>query len=88
MGSSRPAWAVVGLVAPATKSLVIDMAVVLEGHTEDELPEHLLGTVRFSKIDMRDCPFLDIETGTLHPKSAGTPRSPSIASRASYARAQ
>lgn len=35
-----------------TKSLVIDMAFMLEPHTEDELPECLLGVVRLKKIDL------------------------------------
>ncbi|KAK9836134.1 hypothetical protein WJX81_004188 [Elliptochloris bilobata] len=44
VGSSRAANTVVGMVAPATKSLVISMGVALEGHSEEELPERLLGT--------------------------------------------
>ena len=51
VGSSSVAATVVGLVQGATKSLVVDMGIVLEGHTRDELPESLLGTVRC-------CPFL------------------------------
>lgn len=46
VGSSSVAATVVGLVQGATKSLVVDMGIVLEGHTRDELPESLLGTVR------------------------------------------
>lgn len=34
VGSSRAANTVVGMVAPATKSLVISMGVALEGHSE------------------------------------------------------
>jgi hypothetical protein len=45
VGSSSVAATVVGLVQGATKSLVVDMGIVLEGHTPDELPESLLGTV-------------------------------------------
>ena len=45
VGSSSVAATVVGLVQGATKSLVVDMGIVLEGHTRDELPESLLGTV-------------------------------------------
>jgi hypothetical protein len=29
------------------------MAILLEGHKEDELPEHLLGTVRFARLNMK-----------------------------------
>lgn len=46
VGSSSVAATVVGLVQGATKSLVVDMGIVLEGHTRDELPESLLGTVQ------------------------------------------
>ncbi len=48
VGSSSVAATVVNLVQGATKSLVVDMGIVLEGHTPDELPESLLGTVRAS----------------------------------------
>eukprot|EP00884_Botryococcus_braunii_P002944 jgi/Botrbrau1/12650/Bobra.67_1s0016.1 len=53
IASSRAAGHVVGLVKPVTTSLVIDMAILLEGHKDDELPEHLLGTVRFSRLNMK-----------------------------------
>ena len=45
VGSSSVAATVVGLVQGATKSLVVDMGIVLEGHSAEELPESLLGTV-------------------------------------------
>ena len=48
VGSSSVAAAVVGLVQGATRSLVVDIGIVLEGHTREELPEALLGTVRVS----------------------------------------
>ncbi len=35
VGSSRAANTVVGLVAPATKSLVITLGIALEGHSEE-----------------------------------------------------
>ena len=35
-----------------TKSLVVDMAFLLEPHTDEELPENLLGVVRLKKIDL------------------------------------
>lgn len=46
VGSSSVAATVVNLVQGATKSLVVDMGIVLEGHSSKELPESLLGTVR------------------------------------------
>ena len=45
VGSSSVAATVVNLVQGATKSLVVDMGIVLEGHSPEELPESLLGTV-------------------------------------------
>ncbi len=45
VGSSSVAATVVNLVQGATKSLVVDMGIVLEGHSTEELPESLLGTV-------------------------------------------
>ena len=68
VGSSRAAASVVGLVSPVTTGQVIDMAIVLEGREEQELPEQLLGTVRFTKVDMKSAAYLDTTTGKIHPK--------------------
>ncbi len=68
VGSSRAAASVVGLVSPVTTSLIIDMAIVLEGREEQELPEQLLGVVRFDKVDMKSAAYLDVNTGKVHPK--------------------
>ncbi|KAK9822326.1 hypothetical protein WJX74_007890 [Apatococcus lobatus] len=67
VGSSRSAAAAVSLVSGATKSMVIDMAVLFEGQTPEQLPENLLGTVRFSHLDMKTAPFFDTQTGIMHP---------------------
>ena len=37
----------------AAEQLVIDMAFVIEGKKEDELPEHILGAVRLHKISLK-----------------------------------
>ena len=68
VGSSRAAASVVGLVSPVTTSLIIDMAIVLEGREDQELPEQLLGTVRFTKVDMKSAAYLDINTNKVYPK--------------------
>ena len=52
IGSSKVAGAIMGLVKGYTKSLVIDLAYLLESHTTDELPEHVLGSTRFHRVDM------------------------------------
>lgn len=57
-----------GLVSPVTTSLVIDMAIVLEGRDEQELPEQLLGTVRFAQVNMKSAAWLDVNTGKVYPK--------------------
>ncbi|KAK9844890.1 hypothetical protein WJX74_008234 [Apatococcus lobatus] len=61
VASSSAANTVVKLVQGATRHLVVDMAILLEGHTEDELPEVLLGTIRYSQLDMRKSQRLDLD---------------------------
>ena len=68
VASSSVAATVVGLVMGATKSVVVDMGIVLEGHAADELPEALLGTVRLSRVDMATGRWLDTKTGRLYPE--------------------
>ena len=48
-----------GLVRGATTSLCIDMAILLEGHSDEELPERLLGTVRFDRLDLTSAAYLE-----------------------------
>ncbi|KAK9860404.1 hypothetical protein WJX84_008795 [Apatococcus fuscideae] len=62
VASSSAANTVVKLVQGATRHLVVDMAILLEGHSADELPEALLGTVRFSQLDMRKSQRLEVDT--------------------------
>ena len=50
--SSRVAGAIMGLVKGYTKSLVIDIAFVLESKTAAELPERVLGSARFHRVDL------------------------------------
>ncbi|GHP02046.1 hypothetical protein PPROV_000080200 [Pycnococcus provasolii] len=52
IASSTIAAHVVGLVGGATRALQTDLAFLLEGRQEDELPEHLIGTVRLDKMDL------------------------------------
>ena len=54
IGSSYAASSVVNLVKGATKSMVIDFGVLIEGKAEDELPERLIGA-RDLALGARDC---------------------------------
>lgn len=63
VSSSSVAANIVGLVQGLTKSLCVDMAICLEGHSPEELPESLLGTVRCSRLDLHSAKLLDTTTG-------------------------
>jgi len=54
VGSSKVAGAIMGLVKGYTASLVIDLAFVLESHTDAELPEQILGSTRFYRPDCNE----------------------------------
>ena len=41
--------------AQQAKSVVVDMAFVLEGKREEELPEVLIGAVRLKNVDFKNC---------------------------------
>lgn len=45
----------VGLVLGATKGLTVDLAFLIESQHEAELPETILGTVRFRHVDLSVC---------------------------------
>lgn len=50
----RTAARVLQIVAPASRSLVIDVCVIIEGTRTDELPEMVIGSARLSRIDLSD----------------------------------
>ncbi|KAL3684735.1 hypothetical protein R1sor_002757 [Riccia sorocarpa] len=52
LGSSGVVRGVLGLVFGYITSIVVDMAFLIRGETEEELPEHILGVVRLSRIEM------------------------------------
>ncbi|GBG78949.1 hypothetical protein CBR_g28664 [Chara braunii] len=52
IGSSVVANGVLSLVFSFITSLVVDMGFVIQGNTEEELPEQLFGTVRVSKVEL------------------------------------
>ena len=61
VGSSYTAATVVNMVSSVTKTLVVDLAIVLEGKTQQELPESLLGTVRLDRIDLSTAVYLNTQ---------------------------
>ncbi|KAJ4846793.1 hypothetical protein Tsubulata_014108 [Turnera subulata] len=50
IGSSSVARSVIGLVLGYVTSLVVDLAILIEGKEEEELPEYILGTVRLNRV--------------------------------------
>eukprot|EP00210_Caulerpa_lentillifera_P002791 g2666.t1 len=52
ISSSKTASAVIGIVQGATKKLTVDLAILIQGDNEEELPESLLGTVRLDHVDL------------------------------------
>eukprot|EP01012_Entosiphon_sulcatum_P042860 TRINITY_DN5699_c0_g1_i1.p1 TRINITY_DN5699_c0_g1~~TRINITY_DN5699_c0_g1_i1.p1 ORF type:complete len:989 (+),score=145.13 TRINITY_DN5699_c0_g1_i1:70-3036(+) len=39
-------------LGPRVKDMVMDVAVVIEAHTDEELPERILGAIRMNKLDL------------------------------------
>lgn len=52
IGSSIVANAIVHVAIGYVTSLTVDMAFLIEGQAEEELPERILGTVRLKKLDL------------------------------------
>jgi hypothetical protein len=52
VSSSSVGAAVVNLVSGYTKKIVVDLAYLLEGQCQEELPEQLLGVVRLAHLDL------------------------------------
>lgn len=52
IASSAMAANIVRLVSSATKTVVVDMAFLNEGHSEEELPEQLIGILRLNKVNL------------------------------------
>ncbi|XP_056173693.1 protein ENHANCED DISEASE RESISTANCE 2-like [Syzygium oleosum] len=64
IGSSNVAYGVWDLVNAVIKTLVVDMAFLVQANTADELPERLIGAVRVSHIELSSAivPNLDAES--------------------------
>lgn len=60
IGSSSVARSVIGLVLGYVTSLVVDLAILIEGKEEEVLPEYILGTVRLNRIRLNSAVHLDV----------------------------
>eukprot|EP00249_Psilotum_nudum_P013144 c24177_g1_i1 orf=652-1578(+) len=60
IGSSMMANAIVHLALGYVTSLTVDLAFLIEGQVEDELPERILGAIRFSNLDPASASSLDL----------------------------
>ncbi|CAN0838554.1 Protein ENHANCED DISEASE RESISTANCE 2 [Linum grandiflorum] len=60
IGSSSVARSVIGLVLGYVTSLVVDLAILVEGKEESELPEFILGTVRLNKLKLETAVTLEV----------------------------
>lgn len=52
LATSRVAGQIVGQIKSYCKTIVVDMSFLLEGNTEETLPESLIGGIRMHKCDM------------------------------------
>lgn len=67
IGASSVAASITNMVVGATKSLTLDMGVLIEGQSPATLPEQLLGTIRLASLDMKTACYLDDTTGRIVP---------------------
>ena len=58
--SSATARRILSIVKNYTRGLVLDLGFVIEGQQEDELPEQMLGAIRFHGIDPITAPHYPI----------------------------
>jgi hypothetical protein len=65
IGASSVAASITNLVCGATKSLAVDLGVLLEGQIPAHLPEQLAGTVRLDKLDLKSACYFDEASGRL-----------------------
>lgn len=70
VGSSMVANAIVHLAFGYLTTLTVDLAFLIEGQTESELPERILGAIRFSELDIAAATQIELPSeggaGALH----------------------
>lgn len=69
--SNTVANSVTRLVVNAITSLVVDLAPLVEGQTRAELPERLIGAIRYDHLDLSTASYLDEDTGGVSRRKAG-----------------
>eukprot|EP01032_Pedospumella_encystans_P008182 gene8182-9741_t len=84
LSSSTIATHILGMVRGVSKSMVVDLGVSLEGTTEDELPEAILGQARFDRVDLDSAVPLVRSAGTAANASSSGARSASSGSIFSF----
>jgi len=67
ISSDTVARSVTGLVVGTITSLVVDWCILLEGKSEEQLPERILGSVRFDHLDLKCGALFGDENGRLYP---------------------
>ena len=65
IGASSVAASITNLVCGATKSLTLDMGILIEGQEPKHLPEQLIGTIRLDRLDLKSAAYLDETLGTV-----------------------
>lgn len=65
IGSSTVANGVLGLVLGVVTTLVVDMAFLVQGNSMDELPEHLIGALRVSRLELSSAVVPSLESSSL-----------------------
>ncbi|KAK8550594.1 hypothetical protein V6N12_039295 [Hibiscus sabdariffa] len=71
IASSAIANAILHLALGYATSVVIDMGFVVEGQTEEELPEKLIGAVRVCKMEMSSATMIDTGTSPIQTATGG-----------------
>lgn len=64
IGSSTVANGVLGLVLGVVTTLVVDMAFLVQGNSMDELPEHLIGALRVSRLELSSAAVPSLESSS------------------------
>lgn len=65
IGANSVAASITNLVCGATKSLAVDLGVLIEGQSEEHLPEQLIGTVRLEGLDLKTASYFDESSSTV-----------------------